>query len=267
VRAALAVLALAACGPPLAPLLEHRHYREAICAGADGFAGDRAAVRRALAANAEAQLHVEMVPVASVAELVTGRVRFARVRLQTNALPVDNMQASAAISHGAHVDWRVLAAATGEQLPPNRIAYTYLNGNTMLKGLAAMLTFGASLPFTRFEQRAVEVAPTPTDYLAIAPHATALHAVMTERGCGDVGLAGTGLSCEWLVAIDAAPADDIVLDLAVDYVAHRHDPDDRDACRVGDTIRIPLGRAGELDATTARMFGPRARRIDGLDRR
>lgn len=265
-----AVLVVAGCGPQLDQLVAKRHYREAICAAHDGSAGDRDAVQRALAADARALVHVDMMRteqlarvVGDAAEAVTRRARFARIRVRTDVLPVDDLEVAAAFTRGGRelasvpVNWSSLAAATGEPLPPQVARTTYAHPGTTLKVLGAVLTAGALLPFIRFDQREILVDAPRSEYDKLAPRASALLDAMAEyRFC--VEGSARGISCSWFVAIGGIdPSARIQLDVMLRYRAKRTRYPD--ACTVEQTISIPLGRVAELDATTARIFGSQMR--------
>src|SRR6185503_13530737 len=98
-RAAIAIALLAlGCGPSLKELLPQKHYREAVCYAHDGWASDRGEVLRALTADAEVTLHVHALTrdellgvLGDATEPIASRATLARVRVQTNALPVDGL--------------------------------------------------------------------------------------------------------------------------------------------------------------------------------
>jgi hypothetical protein len=278
--AIVAIILYTGCGPQLDQLVSRHHYREAICAAHDGSTEDRTHVIRALAADAGTHLHVDMIGAEHLEPLLgdaTGdvmrRTRFARVRVQTNLLPVDDLHVAVAFSHGGGgpastpVGWTSLARATRERLPPKVRRSTYLHGGSALKALGALVTLGASLPFTTFRTRVVEVDAPDSAYRTFAPLAHALHRAMAgHTPCRAVPADGdraVGTSCTWYLAIEPDHERRLRLDVTATYSAkrlRRHD----EHCVVEQTASIPLGRVVDLDATTDRLFGARMRELAEL---
>ncbi len=273
------------CGPQLQTLASQHHYREAVCAAADGSGDDRDFVRRALVGDLNPQLHVEVVrpdqldrALAGRGDLdrITGRVRFVRVRLETNVLPVDDLDAditftSNGVVVAAPIEWSTLAAITEEKLPPQETYSTYAHSGTAWRGLAAFFTLGMSLPFTTFRKRSYSAdAPLPV-YERTAPAAFRLRAAMLDgHGCRHslARTSGNGLTCTWYAALDPATAGPIQLDLTLAYsaqrVRHRDSWRTQDGCRVTHPIAIQLGEIRTLEARTTRTFGPRMRPLREL---
>jgi hypothetical protein len=275
---ALAWLVLAACGPQLDRLVEQRHYREAICAASDGSAEDRDVVKRALAADAGVLVHVEMIRaehlwplLGSSTDDVMQRARFARVRVQSNQLPVDDIDIDVAFLHDREpaslpISWTSLASATAERLPDKRTRRTYNHPGTYLKAIGALFTFGLSLAL--IDERTVEVDAPDSAYRGTAPRAHALrHAMLEARSCAERPAfhgRATGVSCEWYVAIDPAPQRELSLEVTVRYAAAREQRHGSDRCRLAETSTIRLGPAADLDAKTSWLFGPRMRELSRL---
>src|SRR5688572_19465624 len=89
---------LAGCGPSLSGLVREKHYREAVCAAHDGSDSDKRAVARALGVDAGLYVHVHVVPkeelraiLGDATDKVSARAQLARVRVQSNRLPVDEV--------------------------------------------------------------------------------------------------------------------------------------------------------------------------------
>lgn len=271
---AILVVAMAGCAPQLSQLVEHHHYREAVCAAHDGSASDRTRVSRSIARDANAHLHVEMVQpphlenVLGPGDTLNAVARFARVRLQLDVIPVDRVDATIELRDAkgeraaVPVAPMTLATMTGEPLPLPIQHATYLHSGTFWRVLGAVATVGLSLPFTRFTQRVYAVEPPGEAYRAEAPRAYELWLAMPNRGCtvvpSRIGTKSQGLSCEWFIAILALPATSVKLDVTLAYSANRLRGD---ACDLSETTSIPLGRVDELALVTSRRFGARMRRL------
>jgi hypothetical protein len=263
-------LAATGCGATIAELVQHRHYREAICAGDEGNATDRREVTDALWRDAALHLHVhdvtssELEPVlAEHTERVMRRARFLRVRLQTNVLPVDGwdlrleLTDTVGVAHAAPLGYPSLAFATDETLPPSRLVETYGTGDNVLKGIAAVLTLGMSLPFTEFRPGLVETGPTPMDYAKSAPLATSLRDALGTETCDRPGWATSRAAshrCEAFFVLENRPRARWQLHIEQTFAASRvgvESPDDDEAvCRIARRSRIDLG-------SNVEAFGPR----------
>jgi len=286
-RAAIFVVVATGCGPNLHSLAEHRHYREAICGAHDGSSGDRDAVGAALDRDAGIAVHAHAITVRELAGVVgdaaqpiADRTRFARVEVQTNALPVDELTISAQLDDGytpiaSAVDWDALARTTGERLPGKHRETTYVTGGNVLRVIAGIATagiapLGAAMighPFT-FDEGTVEVDAPDDDYRKLAPHAHALFHAM-EGGCapdGPLSHDAVGTRCTWFFAMDRNLHAAAELRLKIRYRAARETDDRRGQapCNVDRVERINLGRATDLDATLERTFGSRMRTLDEL---
>lgn len=265
------------CGPRLETLTSQHHYREAVCAAADGSSGDRAYVGGALIRDLDPSVHVEVIERAHLAHAldqrgdpdeISRRARFVRVRLESNVIPVDDVDAGIAFTAGgrtvgAPVTWPILAMITGERLPPQVPYSTYAHRGTYAKLLLAFVTGGVSLLYVPFRRRSyLEDAPR-SEYLKVAPAASALRDAMQPDRCTSLpGRDGLGMSCTWYAAIDPSVEGPLELELAVAYAARRvtHDP----ACRLQRSYTIPLGDARELATRMPRTFGPRMRPLREL---
>jgi hypothetical protein len=277
----LACLA-AACGPSLQRLVADHHDREAVCGAADGRASDRARVGAALDRDASSLVHVTVIEPARIArilakESVGPEMRFARIELQTNRLPVDHISARLTLAAGprvlaAPIDWDVLARLTGERLPPKHVSSTYLTGGNMLRGAAALLTLGTSLIFTEFRSRSIEIDAPDSEYAATAPRAHALFHALDSPGCSEHESGDSaGLRCTWFVLLlpPQQPVADARLEVTMRYTAQRLDRRGQvssDACTIESRSTIPLGSVTTLDATLANMFGAEMRRLGDLAR-
>ncbi|MBA3540030.1 MAG: hypothetical protein H0T79_10410, partial [Deltaproteobacteria bacterium] len=226
--------------------------------------------------------HVEMVRaehlerlLGSATDDVNRRARFARVRVQTNVLPVDEVRPRIALSHadrsraGTPITWSALAAATHERLPPQVTRSTYMHLGTIAKAVGAFFTLGMSLPFTTFTTRQVLVDAPDEAYLALAPLAHALHTAMQRsQPCSIIPAregGGVGAACEWFVMLDPDPRA-VQLDVTLTYVAQRNHQRyaPPKSCVLEATASIELGRVDELDARTAQLFGLRTRTLGQL---
>ena len=253
-KAALALVAVAGCGPSLGVLARDHHDREAVCGAHDGASGARARVARALAEQANPLVFADEVPRASVARVAGDgpslAARFVRVSVQTNLLPVDALDVSAAIRGGAAVDWNVLAGLTGEALPAPREVETYLTAGNTLRALGAFFTAGLALPYMRFTPGTERVDAPDEEYARKAPRAHALHEAMEQTGCTNPGWKGEGAGarCRWFFAVP--PGQPLVLELELAFSA---DPVDRsgepgdDRCTIRYATTVELGPPEGLD--------------------
>jgi hypothetical protein len=279
----IAVALLGGCGPSLRGLVTAKHYREAICAAHDGSEAEQKTVLRAL--NEDAGIHVH-VHVLSADELrpvlgdstgaVSKRAQLARVRAQSNALPIDQLtlDVSWKTARGEiaalPVAWESLALATREKLPPRRKVSTYLTGWNLLKLGGAIFTGGLSLPFTEFNAEIVEVDAPLHEYQESAPLASALLASMPSGGCRRprttaAGADPPGQICDWYFVIDQLSGAPIELEVRSRYTAMRRGGDLSDTterglkkrCYVERASRISLGETRTLTETSRAMFGAR----------
>lgn len=279
-RATVALLLLAVgCGPSLKELLPSKHYREAVCYARDGSERDRGEVQKALMADADMTLHVHALTpdelrgvLGDATDAFTARTTIARVRVQTNALPVDGLDVVAAVaSDGTKaepVTWDSLASVTKEPLPPHRQEKSYATvGNAI-----AVLTFGLSLLFgVGGDSRTVDVDAPHEDYARMAPRATALHDALRSAGCSAVpsSKATIGRACEGYFLIDTTRDAPVRLEIAVRYVAKREGaqvddmqvPEPEKRCELTAQSAVPLGRSRDLGRGTLAMFGKGPRRL------
>lgn len=272
-RAIVAVVVVASgCAPRLSELVEKHHYREAVCAAYEGGAEERAFVTQAIARDGRAHLHVETVHgmhlerVLGPDDPMIGVARFARVKLQLDAIPVDDVSASISLRDAkgdvaaVPLSRRALVALTGEALPSPVTFSTYRHMGTFWRVVGVLFSLGMSLPFTEFRERTFSVAAPDVHFQASAPRAHALLHAM-RSGCTIVpsrrGTTSKGLSCEWFVSIIAAREQMMHLDVTLSYSANRVRGDP--ACEVAWTSSITLGRADELALSLSRRFGGRMR--------
>jgi hypothetical protein len=274
------------CAPSLSQLVADKHYREAICAGVDGYDEDAERVADALAADADVQLHVHRLTNSELARVLgdatptlTARVELVRVELATNALPVDGYDVRLAVREemgryaAAPAGWESLVYATEEKLPPNRTYETYATGDNLLKGLGAVFTVGVSLLFTGgFQPGVVEGAPLPEDYRATAPKAYALYNALDDRACGQSPLGATDYQarrCTTYFVLerqsDARWRLDVEQVFRSDRIAH-DGPDEEAHCTVTTSAAVDLHGNGTLASHTRQLFGKRTRPLSSLTR-
>ncbi len=272
------------CGPNLQSLVQAKHYREAICAAQDGDTEDRRMVGRALDKDADLHLHVHVVskdelqPVLGYATNATiARGRILRVGMQSNVLPIDSLElqgtfvTDAGRTAGLVADWSTLALITNEKLPPNRVEQTYATGENFLKGGAAILTGGLSLLFTNFHQGNVEVQAPYSEFVRLAPHASALHNTTATAGCTAIGAAdGAGRKCVWYFVLDNISRTPVAFELETSYVSLRQtgkqSPDVEEKCLVKRPIRISLGKPEDIEKTSRDLFGDKMQSVRSMVR-
>jgi hypothetical protein len=278
---------VAGCGPSLGGLIEAKHYREAICAANDGGEGDRAEVGRALDKDADLLVHVHVVSaeelrpaLGEATEKVIERGRLARVLVESNVLPVDELEIKAGfvteggLVAGLEASWEALAWATEEKLPPRRLEQTYATPGNILKGGAAVLTLGLSLLFTDFEPGTVEVDAPPSEFERMAPLATRLRAATERGGCRSPTLpamssaTGAGQRCAFYFMLDNVSRAPVLLDLKARYVAMRHNAESRREeerrCAVERTFQVPLGPPSRIEEAAREKFGARMRAVAAI---
>jgi hypothetical protein len=265
--------ALGGCAPSLQSLVSAKHYREAICAGAEGNESDKNLVGQALDKDADLLVHMyvvsrdELQPVlGEKTEAATKRGRIVRVNVQSNVLPIDNLEISGSFvttlgqTAAVTANWSSLAWITNEELPQQRVEKTYLTGENILKGGAAILTAGLSLLFTNFNQGSVVVDPPLSEYMRMAPHASALHRAAGHSGCSHIGVSdGTGQRCSWNFVLDNVSSAPVSFDINTRYVSMRQTsktfPESEATCFVYRSVRLPLGSPQDIEKIVRERFG------------
>lgn len=266
-------LTLGGCAPSLQSLVDAKHYREAICAGRDGDARDQNLVGQALDKDADLLVHMHVVsnddlrPVlGETTEAAAKRGRIIRVDVQSNVLPIDKLEISGTFvsSEGRTAaltaNWRSLAWMTNEELPQDRVEKTYLTGENFLKGGAAVLTAGLSLLFTNFNPGTVVVEAPLSEYMRMAPRASALHRAAGHSGCSRIPLAdGAGQRCSWYFVLDNVSSSSVGFDIDTRYVSNRETnapyPEDKATCSLVRNVRVPLGAPQDIEKTVRERFG------------
>lgn len=271
------VSSLVGCAPRVSALVEHKHYREAICAAHDGGAHRRRIVSEALAADTGAYVHVHRVELAELAALigdpalaedVLARVYLVKISIQTNTLPLDDLELAVDIqgedmgAGAAPIGWDSLAVATREAVPAPDRRETYATIGNLLRGIGVLVTGGLSLRVTNFDKRTYFFAQPPEVYARQMPRAAALMRALGPVRCDGVrldGRADAGVRCAGHFVFDPAPAARWSLTLAQTYVA-AIDVDREAACRHARVVSVDIGRADEWGA----RFGPRMRALGEL---
>jgi len=244
-KSVVIALLLTGCGPNLSRLATEHHYREAVCAAQDGDASAKALVGAAIDRDAEVRTHVQLVDAGDLAARIpaalraragaaTERVRFVRIDVQTNALPVDNVDADLDLrgtdrDRAREVSWRAIARLSAETLPGPVWRDTYATWANFGRTFAAMMTAGSSLLFPpmRFERGSRLVNPGDDDYERAAPVAHALHHALPESCDNRDDRDGTrGVACRWFVMVPRT-ALDVTAAVTVRFVASRRDRDGR----------------------------------------
>jgi hypothetical protein len=284
--AAVALLLVAGCGPSIPTLLRDHHHREAICAGFDGRASDRAQVAAALAAESELYLHVhvltpdELLPVlvdqVSAVE-VAGRADLVRVKVRTNVLPVDELEvevtfrAEGSALGAAPASMETLAWATGETLPPPVRRRTYLTRRNVGRAVGAFFTGGMSLLFRPLSAEERLVDPPLEEYRRVAPRATALAERMIRPHCRDLGFpaagnerSGTGRDCTGYYVIERPSGGSRVRLEVVERFRAARIGDEAERCEITSTTSIDLSSPESLGAATRRLFGTSMRRASEI---
>lgn len=278
-------LVLGACGPRLDHLIANNHYREAICAAVDRPNTVRPPVTEALVEDLGLLAHVHLVSAEELEPLlgeetaeVQAKARFIRVRLQSDVLPIKSVQLGAAVrargrtgAGAAPVSWRSLAWATEERLPPSQRRRTYATGANVLRLLGAALTLGTSLIFSPFRAEEIEVRAPQSEFVRLAPLASALHREMATTGCRPLTIPGafersdepmSGQVCERFFMLESSPSAQWELVIQQRFIADR--ANDTQSCTLEHQSVIDLETLGELAATHQERFGPRMRPVRDL---
>ena len=287
---AMLVAFTACCAPSFSGLVANRNYREAICAAADGGEDRQELLRDALEEDAAVYAHVhvvsdsELTPVlGDSSSAVSQRARFARVRLRTNNLPIEDLEIDAAIldasggSGAAPVSWETLAWATQEVLPPSQTRRTYITAGNMLRLIAATATVGLSLLFSPFRAEEVEVAAPPSEFRRVAPLASALHEAMGSGGCRALTVPTTGgatpragRTCEGFYMLDSSPTADWRLEVRQRFISHRIGsdlPEEDRNCAVETVSVVPLGQGSAIESRARETFGEQMRLLSEISAR
>lgn len=273
---AIVCVGLPGCGPRLSALVEHKHYREAICAADDGGQRARGLVARGLVADTETYVHVHRIAAGELARLVgpqladeaLTRVNLVKIVVRTNTLPVDELTLDVTVqgedmsAAAAPVSWEALAVATGEQVPAPEQVRNYATIGNLLRGIGVVATAGLSLRYTNFQPRTWLMAAPLAVYERDMPKAAALLAALPPVRCEGVGLhaGGTvGQRCTGFFVFDRSSTTQWTLTLAQAYVATR-EVAGGDVCRYERTTSVAIGDSERW----AGLFGPRMRRLEEL---
>ena len=247
-----ALVACSGCGPALHTLVSGNHLREVTCAGEDGVGGAAAA----LDAKAGAVVHVQVVPDETLVRqlgaargpAVAGRARLVRVRVSTNALPLDSLSLTARLLSAdgqgtAPANWAALSWATGEALPRPRTTTTVATTGNALGVLASVFTVGLAALVWPWDSAAVELPPLPEDYARVSPLTNALREGLGEAGCRGSALGGAGQLCTFDFVVDRQVRGPFWLEVSSTYEAQRDggDHEAREQCHVTSTRRVELG--------------------------
>lgn len=267
----LLVLSLSACAPSVRDLVSHRHYREAVCAASEG--AQPAVVRRALLRDLGLQVHAQVVRSSTFDAISAQRaarsprvLRLLRVDVQSNALPVDEVEIEGALSTDGD-SWSVRAATIGnfaqltrERLPRERVGSTYFTGPNVLRGMAALVTGGLSLLFSPMQRESYTIPPRPDEIARSAPLAWDLALYVHRDGCERSGSGGA--RCQWYAIVDELATAPLELRLAMRYRADGLGS--RRSCSITERVTVALGEVGTLDRTLSARFGERARSLEEL---
>jgi hypothetical protein len=217
----LGLLTLAtSCGPSVATLVRHHHYREAVCAVADGH--DAQVVDAAVHA-ANAQLHAHRLSPAELTAIAPGApdalaTRAAVVTIEFDSLrvPLDGLTAEVTLvdpegAASTPATRTALIWATNETEPgPVHLETGATAANTLL-GLGYLMTGGVPLliggvaalgsgrPFDPFPDRQVLKVDAPDrEYERLAPIATSLQRALPRCTPGF----GASLRCKGTLLVD-----------------------------------------------------------------
>jgi hypothetical protein len=263
-------LATVACGPSVRPLVEARHYREAVCAANDGV--EPALVRSALARDSAIAVHAQRVNHGQLDALEARlpgdppvSVSLLRIDAQSNALPLDGLELEVSVAGRSSgviarpATFERFVELTRERLPPHHTTLSWWNEANSLRGLAALATGGVSLLFAPFRQEAVSIPPSAYELARAAPRATALLALTNGAGCRAHVDGVRGARCRWYWLVVAAPDAEVELSLSARASADRTERRrDEDRCSLTVRAEVSLGPARRLGATLDRMFDGRA---------
>jgi hypothetical protein len=245
------VLALAlvssSCAPSMHQLVEHRHYREAICAMWHGPPADDDLLRDALRRDLGAQVHARVVDI-PIGSSDGPKVRVLKLRVTTNALPVDRMSMRVSGNpHGIFVaDITSLAAVTQERLPEARNVVPGI-----LEGLAIGLLAVATAGLVR-----IQPSPSRTEYPSesemrrAAPRAFAL-AERLRSSCEQPAADGVAIRCSYAFIVPSDQREPVTLDLSFHLETL---PEQNEACSFTEIARVTFGAPGSLAEDVAATY-------------
>jgi len=235
------------CAPAIAPLVEHHHVREALCAYGAGSAEDDAMIERGLFRDLDPRVQVSTADV-PIAAQGTPHLQALKVHVATNALPIDRIrvQARSPARGVAPADRWSLARLTHETLPESR---------TVGPGAAEEITIGilavVSLGLIRIEpSRPRTEYPSEGEMERAAPRAYSLSKALKST-CNPSETEGTAMRCTFAFALRDDEEDPVAIDLEVILEAH---PSDRGECTLKGQARLDLGSRTKLAESVAQSY-------------
>lgn len=266
---------LAGCGPSVHSLVQAKHYREAVCAAQDGTTDDQDLVARALDKDADIYVHVHTVSESEMQSVLgldapgaLDRGRIVRIGLQSNILPLDDVELEAKLvtsdgkTAAIPADWPTLAWLTHEKLPAKRTAETYVTAENFFKSFGVLFTAGFILLFTDFKPQTYQVDAPLWEFKQSAPHAYAIHETTQTSGCRNLaGAKAAGKNCSFYLILDSVSKIPVSLQIDARYVSLRQTKsstgDGKDRCIVPRSAQIALGTPQEFEKMTREQFGDR----------
>jgi hypothetical protein len=271
----LAPLVFGGCAPNVQALLQAKHYREAVCAAHDGGSYDEQLVGQALDLDADVHVNVHAVSDAELQPILgldtpaaSSRGRLVRVNLQSNVLPVDDIELEAGFFTedekvaAVPADWDSLAWMTNEKLPAKHVSQTYLTYANLGRLGFALVTIGISTLFTEFEPEKYLTDAPLEEFEQRAPDASALHRTTEQGGCKGIQAAeGTGKRCTSYFILDSVSKSPVSMQIQARYVSFRQtgkrEKIDEERCVLPRSVRLPLGTPQEIEKITRERFGDR----------
>lgn len=217
------------CAPAVAPLVEQHHAREELCALGNVSADDERLIRAGLERDLDAKVAVEAI------DLNDPDVHGVAIRVTTNALPIDRLEAYAKpVTDGIVSDnpYSLAALVTHEKIPDART----VGPSAVETGVIAFF-FIATVGIVRIEpSRSRTEYPSEQERRRAAPRASAL-ADRLESGCAKPATAGIALRCRFAFAVKNDAPKPAAIDLEITL---RAQPERRDACVMTKHVRVDL---------------------------
>lgn len=280
----LSSLFLTGCGPSIHSLVQAKHYREAVCAAQDGTADDLESVARALDKDADVYVHVHTVSEPELQSVLgldapgaLDRGRIVRIGLQSNILPLDDIELEAKLvttdgkTAGVAADWPTLAWLTHEKLPAKRTTETYVTADNFLKSVGVLFTAGLILLFTDFHPATYQVDAPLWEFKQLAPRAYAIHETTQKGGCSNLDASkGAGKKCTFYFILDSVSKVPVSVQIDARYVSMRQTKtsteDNKDRCIVPRSAKLLIGTPQEFEKVTRERFGDQMQSVRAVIR-
>lgn len=225
------IAAIAACAPPIAPLVEHHHAREALCALHTSTEADDRLIEDGLLRDLDPRVQVSYVDLPAGGD--EPPLRGVRVRVATNAIPIDRLVVSATpIGDGvASGELHSLVRLTGETLPESR----QVGGAGAIEEVSLAVLAIATLGILRIEpSKPHPEYPSEREYERAAPRAWAMSRIL-RSGCEQPATDGVAVRCTYAFAV--RDPDSASVDVGLELQAL---PEHHESCKLTKRARLDL---------------------------